>query len=320
MNGIFCISLDFEKYWGVHDVSNWQDQEMRMRQVEQVVLRLLKSFEWNQIQCSWATVGLLGLKDLNSIENQLNQLNVSYDNPVFYPGYHLAQLKNIPLDILTGHTEINAIINTEGQELASHTYTHYYSLEKGQTNADFLNDLNAMTAFGESLDHSFKSIIFPRNQVNPAHLKICAEHGYLAYRGNQNSPYWSNSDFGSESKTKKAKRYLDAYFDFGSTLPTKVQDLKADPLINIPATRFLRPSSGKNILEKKKIKVIKKEMEHAAKNGHVYHLWWHPHNFAENTNEHFDQLNAILNHFQDLKNRFGMESLNMSAIAAKISS
>ena len=59
-------------------------------------------------------------------------------------------------------------------------------------------------------------------------------------------------------------------------------------------------------------------MEEAARAGEVYHLWWHPHNFGNFPLENMEGLNRILNHYQYLKNKYGMESCTMSELTEKL--
>ena len=61
------------------------------------------------------------------------------------------------------------------------------------------------------------------------------------------------------------------------------------------------------------------EMEKAAKNGELYHLWWHPHNFSVNTAENISQVEKIISHYKELNSKYGFESLNMGEIAAYVS-
>ena len=57
-------------------------------------------------------------------------------------------------------------------------------------------------------------------------------------------------------------------------------------------------------------------MTHAAKNREMIHLWWHPHNFGKNITENFLFLNEIIDHYQFLNKKYGMESMNMREIAS----
>ena len=58
--GTLVISLDFEMFWGMADVSaasNLASSASSMRRVHEVVPRLLKLFETYGVHATWATVG-----------------------------------------------------------------------------------------------------------------------------------------------------------------------------------------------------------------------------------------------------------------------
>ena len=65
-------------------------------------------------------------------------------------------------------------------------------------------------------------------------------------------------------------------------------------------------------------KRILNEMTMAAKNNAYYHLWWHPENFGTHPNECMHELQQIANHFHQLKNKYGMESLTMEETTQRI--
>ena len=68
-------------------------------------------------------------------------------------------------------------------------------------------------------------------------------------------------------------------------------------------------------MEGLKIRRIKKQMLHAAKNGLVFHLWWHPHNIGVFTDFHLKQLEEIFSYYQKLHDQYGMVSFNMEEAA-----
>jgi hypothetical protein len=108
-------------------------------------------------------------------------------------------------------------------------------------------------------------------------------------------------------------RFADTYFNItghhGHHLPACAE------MINIPASRFLRPYSKKlKMLEGLKFNRIRKSMEHAATNGLIYQLWWHPHNFGNYTEENFKFLEKVLMLFSNLKKEEKMKSLNLNEI------
>ena len=53
----------------------------------------------------------------------------------------------------------------------------------------------------------------------------------------------------------------------------------------------------------------------AAKNNMIYHLWWHPHNFAADVEENFLMLEKILQHYSKLNKQYNFTSLTMKEVA-----
>ena len=58
------------------------------------------------------------------------------------------------------------------------------------------------------------------------------------------------------------------------------------------------------------------DMTYAAEHGALYHLWWHPHNFGAHLEENMSLLRRILGHFQIMRERCGMKSMNMAEITS----
>jgi hypothetical protein len=86
-------------------------------------------------------------------------------------------------------------------------------------------------------------------------------------------------------------------------------------IINIPASRFLRPYHPKfKLFEGLKFNRIKSGLEFAAQHGLIYQLWWHPHNFGKYMDENFNFLEKLLIAYQGLNKKQKMESLNLEEI------
>ena len=56
------------------------------------------------------------------------------------------------------------------------------------------------------------------------------------------------------------------------------------------------------------------DLSYAAERGLVYHLWWHPHNFGAHLDKNMSLLRRILDHFRSMRQRYGMQSMNMGEI------
>jgi len=315
VKGAFVISLDFELHWG--SVEKWDLDKKKVyfdntRKSIPLVLDLLTRYD---VHATWATVGFLFAKN----KKQLLSL-CPKEVPVYKKEY--ISTYNLINNNKIGNNEeedpyhyasslISKIVDTPNQEIATHTFSHYYCNEDGQNETQFNADLKAAqniakTNFGIQL----KSLVFPRNQFNADYLNIAKQNGITVVRSNPNVWFWKN-----QSNISSLLRAIDTIMPISSTLTINRNKLKNNRILVLPSSRFFRPYSKKEkLIQKIKLNRILSEMTFAAKNNKIYHLWWHPHNFGYNTLLNLNQLEKILNHFTFLKNKYKMESLNMLEI------
>jgi hypothetical protein len=311
------ISLDFELHWGLHDHKTVADYRHNLEGERVAIEGMLRLFEQNDIAATWATVGLLFC---NGREEALAS------RPTLQPSYTDRRLNPYPLLARCGDSEaedgfhfapsvIDAICSVRRQEMATHTFSHYCCLEDGQTSEQFRADLQAAKKVARKRGIDLRSIVFPRNQCSAEHLQVCADEGIAYFRGNQDSRFNSPVSTAQETAWRRAARLADAYVPLAGRPEAKVS--RQAQLINIPASRFLRPiMSVGEALEPLRLRRILHEMRSVAQSGGVYHLWWHPHNFGKNVEKHLTLLEAILGQFRLLQHTFGMESSSMSECGA----
>lgn len=310
--GIFTISLDFELFWGVRDHRTLENYGSNISNVHQVVPRLLALFEKYDVHCTWATVGLLFFNDKKEILSHLpsslpDYLQKEYD-PYSYikqneleSVYHFAPLL------------IEKIRKTRGQEIGTHTFCHFYTLERNTTTEQFRSDLQGAIRIAKEKGVEIRSIVFPRNQYSDEHIKVCLEEGILIYRGNESSGAYKPVSRENENYSRRAVRFADAYINVTGhhchPVPAK------GAIINIPASRFLRPYSPKlKMFDGLKLNRIKQGIKFAAKHGLIYQLWWHPHNFGKYTDENFKFLEEVLKFYHQLSKEGKIESQNLMEI------
>lgn len=311
--GRFIISLDFELFWGVSDSKKISDYDQNLLNSNMVVENLLKLFEKFNIEATWAIVGFLYFRSLSNLKDFLSK------NFVKIPLYENQKLNNylliekfvdskIDSSLLFSNKILKKIISTKGQELASHTFSHMYTLENGINDLDFEQEMILMKKIFKKLDVELKSIVFPRNQYNTSCINICEKHELLAFRGNQENYIYKPST--NQSNIKRLIRLIDSYINisgFNSFTVDKQKTIK-----DIKASRFLRPYNSKfRYFEKLRLKRIKDEMLFSAVNKKNYHLWWHPHNFGANTSINFDFLIQIIEYYKELEKKYSFESVNM---------
>jgi hypothetical protein len=318
--GTLVVSLDFELHWGVRDSLGVDEYGANLHGAREVIPRLLERFAVAGVGATWATVGMLFCESRDDLAARKPARLPLYDDPRLSPYGDVEKLgaseEDDPLHFAP--SLIRQIAATPRQEVATHTFSHYYCLERGQTAADFEADLVAAVDVAGAAGVELRSIVFPRNQANPAYLPICAQHGLIAYRGNQAGRLHRPQPEHSTSKGQRALRLVDAYVPVSRPSARASAPSRAGGLVDVPASRFLRPrprSRALASLERLKLRRVFRELERAARTGGVYHLWWHPHNFGVDQEGHLAQLDAVLARFSHLRAERGMRSLTMAQLA-----
>ncbi|GAB4093949.1 polysaccharide deacetylase family protein [Flaviaesturariibacter terrae] len=321
-NGKLVISLDFELNWGVHDTLPLSTYGNNIKGVQTVIPRLLDLFGRYEVRATWGIVGFLFLESKADLLAHTPALLPGYDNPRLSPyGAYLDNVGNgFPEDPyhFSPHL-VRLILEHPEHEVGTHTYCHYYCLEPGQTAAQFEADLEMAIRVGAEKGVTITSLIFPRNQYNEEYLQICKKHGIITIRGNEKHWIYAADSASGQTKLRRSLRLLDSYLPVSGNHAFDPKELSPVLPVNIPASAFLRPFMPKLApLEGLRLKRIKNSMTHAAKNGLVYHLWWHPHNFGIHQDENFGFLEKILQHYRALQQQYGFGSITMSDLARSI--
>jgi len=316
-SGTLVVSLDLELYWGMRDVVSLNDYRQNLVGVRRAIAAILDLFTEYEIHASWASVGFLFFPSFEQLKNNLPQKQPSYIQQQLSPYQYI---KTVDLEseaeLHFAPDLIKLISQYPQQEIATHTFSHYYCLESGQTQAEFEADLQAAIAIAEKNKLDIQSLVFPRNQYNQTYLKTIADCGINCYRGNQNHAIYNDHDGDGDRPRKRILRLLDAYLNLtGHNCYSRSQLSQGHP-INIPASHFLRPYSKKlRHLDRLRLRRVTSGLEHAASHGKIYHLWWHPHNFGVNLAENLRFLEKILQFYKRLNRENQLQSLNMGEIA-----
>jgi len=319
--GVFAISLDFELYWGVRDKRALDSYRENLNGARRAIPDILDAFARYEVHATWATVGLLFLESRDELQLTKPKTLPDYTDKSLNPYPYVATIGNSEQDDPCHYAPslIKMIASYPGQEIGTHTFSHYYCLEQGQSLQTFRADLVAALAAAKSLGIELRSLVFPRNQCNPDYLDVCRELGITSYRGNARAWMYKAANSAEQSPLRRLARLGDAYFNLSGQNCYLHSELEGGIPIEIPASRFLRPASKVlSAIEPLRLRRIKSEMSYAARHGLIYHLWWHPHNFGANTDANMAFLSEILRHYQFLSHEFGMCSLNMGEIADQV--
>lgn len=318
--GALVISLDFELYWGMRDVRRIENYRETILGERLVVPALLKLFHEYQIHATWAIVGFMFCETREDLIRKSPSKKPRYTNQTLSPYPHLNHIGRDEQEDPFHYAPslIKLIASSAHQEVASHTFSHYYCLEKGQDIETFRDDLEAAKKVASKYKMNMESLVFPRNQFNGEYLSVCKELGFKAYRGNECSWIYRAKSRAHESLFRRGVRLLDAYVNISGHNCYSLEENPRDLPLNIPSSQFLRPvSSSRRLLEPLRMRRILSGLTHAAKSRLIYHLWWHPHNFGDQMEENLSFLKKILDHYANMKEIYGMESLNMGDLARR---
>lgn len=310
--GHFVISLDFEIFWGL---AGWNEKQLlsyqpRIEGAINALERITDTFKKYDIKCTIGFVGGIHHESVGDYLEAAPSMRPSYKEKIFSSyGLLLDQVKRGSFDkkLLFRPDAIKLLAENPLVELASHTFSHYYALEEGQTVEQFEADIQTSRSEASKHGIDLTSIIFPRNQIPKEYHQVCANCGFTHIRGNEESLLYKSETTPSKFDYKRILRLLDCYFNLTGHHTYKAP--RRGVLIDVTASRFLRPYSRTlRLLEPLKIKRIKDDIRYAAKHGEIYHLWWHPHNFGINTDESIKQLEDICKCYAEMHKKYGMDS------------
>lgn len=320
--GAFVISLDFELHWGVRDLYPVDGAYTpQLNGARTAIPKTLELFERYGIAATWATVGFLFAKDKTELEAFSPVQKPQYEDKNLDPYGEIIGANEAIDPLHYAGSLIEKIKNTPRQEIGTHTFSHYYALEPGQTAAAFAADLDSAKRIGAAYGIDIKSIIYPRNQLNPDYTQTMLDAGITVYRGNEPSWVYKASALGEQRLPQRAVRLADSYLPM---TPHNLGDWdklqEPSGLINVPSSRFLRPFNPKlAALEPLRLARIRDGMKLAAKTGRIFHLWWHPHNFGVQQDDNMTMLWQVLEAFKRYQKEYDMESLNMVEVAKRVS-
>jgi len=319
--GSLVISLDFELYWGLVDWRSLDSYAGNLRGVRTAAAGMLELFRSHEVHATWATVGFLFLDSMDELIARRPPILPGYANATMDPYAYAERVRDsVPRELHFAPDVIETIVATPGQELASHTFSHFYCLEAPSSLPAFRSDLEAAIEVArERFGIRLTSLVFPRNQYSPAHIRVAGELGITAYRGNPNVWTHTTRPRSGDTRLSRLARFADTYVPVHHDLSFQPTPSADGGPVDIRASRFLRPwTRGLRWADRLRVNRIRRELTAAAERKTSYHLWWHPHNFGLHPAENLAALSGILDTFVELRDRHGMRSLTMREAAESV--
>ena len=310
------VSLDFELFWGMQDQCELNEYEKNVLGGRRAIPDLLALFVRHGIHATWATVGFQFAESKTEAVRFFPEQLPSYSNERLsaYRCFDSIGEDEVSAPCYFAPSLIRLIANTPGQEVGSHTFSHFYCREKGQTPEQFRSDVKSAKAIASAHGYSLRSAVLPRNQCEPEYVGVLRDEGFVCYRDEENDWIHEKIRF---TPLKRMLRLLDVYFPLtgqGGYIPKN-----ENGIVDVTGSRMFKPYfKPLFFLEGLKIRRIKRQMLYSAKHGLTFHLWWHPHNIGVRTDYHLARLEEIFTYFDKLAKEYGMTSLNMGEAAALV--
>jgi peptidoglycan/xylan/chitin deacetylase (PgdA/CDA1 family) len=316
--GALVISLDFELHWGVRDKCP-VDGPYRENLIgaRTAIPRMLDLFEEFRIAATWATVGFLFAETRREREQFSPGIRPNYADPRLDAYAEVTGDDELSDPLHYAGSLIRQINARDRQEIATHTFSHYYGLELGETRDAFAADLRSAVAIARHHGIDVRSIVFPRNQFHPGYEDLLKQAGITSYRGNETNWMYRPRRRSQETLTVRAPRLLDHYVSLsGSKVVPWSEVLQLNGLCNVRSSMFLRPySERRRSFELARHRRIAGGIQAAAEQRGIFHLWWHPHNFGAQTDQNLEFLRRVLDVFAECRSKQGMQSLSMAGVA-----
>ena len=183
-----------------------------------------------------------------------------------------------------GENTIKEIKKVKHQEIASHSYSH-----------EIFTDIDEENAQKEIKGNKAKSFVFPRNKV--AYLQLLKKNGFICFRG----------------PDKTAHELLIP------RIPPVYKPHLIRGLVEIPGSMYFVSGRGFRKYIPKNLRFIKCKLgiDHAIKKKCIFHIWFHPADFANDTVKLFNDFEKILE-YAAKKREFGLLKVkNMGQITSE---
>ena len=314
--GVLTISLDFELIWGTLDLfgpAKFRAACLREREV--VVDRLLALFEEFDTPATWCIVGHLFLESCETV-NGIKHPDIVRPEHRWCPTDWFAHDPggnelDEPLFFGRGLVDRIRACRTY-QEIGCHSFSHVIFGDDGCSRNTAESEIAECVRVASEIGVNLRSFAFPRNRVG--HLDILSRYGFKCYRGPE--PTWPET-IGLPLPLKRAARLLEVVT--ASTPPVVLPQKNEFGLWNIPGSAIYFPMHGVRRLVPMRLRVrrLLKGLNEAGRRRRIFHLWFHPTNFAEQTEAMFEGLRRILLRAAELRERGQLEILTMSQIAER---
>ena len=308
--GLLVVSIDLELAWGTCDRPLAPAQRRALVRERAIVPRLLRSFAEFDVRATWAVVGHLLLE---ACPRRGGRLHPEIPEPGV-PGksewfrHHPAG----PDPLWFGRDVVEQIRRARpAQEIGSHSFCHLPYAEGRTSGAAVRADIVEARRCHQAAGLPFESFVFPRNVVG--FRRLLAAAGIRVYRGRR--PTWHDA-----IAVPRVRRLLDLLAFLATRPPTVCPAVDGAGLVDVPASMLLYSRRGPARLLRPGRVVTRaaRALDRAAARGEIFHLWFHPANFAHRPVEQFAVLDGILAHAARLRAAGRLDNATLAEVGRAV--
>ena len=311
--GVFTISIDFELIWGTLDLFG-TEQFRKACEVEReiVIDRLLELFSEFNVSATWCVLGHLFLDrcapEAGRKHAEIVRPTHDWHQKDWFVNDPCGNEKSSPL--FFGRTLIERIKSwPTPQEIGCHSFSHVIFGDAGCSRETAKSEIAACVRAARELGIDMRSFAFPRNEVG--HLEVLKQYGFECYRGPE--PQWSEGT--NWPPILNRLRHVWDVVTAAKPL-TVLPEYTEAQIWNIPGSMIYFPMHGlrRYIPVSRRVKRAIKGLNAAVEERRIFHLWFHPTNFADQTEAMFGGLRQILERASLLQERGEMRISPMSGV------
>lgn len=277
--GVFCVSVDLELLWG-----------RRNRKEMDLFIPLIKDEN-----------GLTG------VISSLLSLFKKYSMPATWAIVGKIFIKSDEKDshLWSGTNLISLIREDPSQEIACHSYTHPEFDQIPESQAE--EELKKCVEIASKNKIRLSSFVYPRNKIKYLHL--LKKYSFNCYRGDTINYLEFSNPF------KDIFKIISMLI-----IPKTAKISREEGLINIPGTMYFFSTRGLRGYAPYGIKYwkAKKSIDRAISKKQLFHLWFHPVDFAKDKKRQLKELEKILIYASQKQSQGLLETKNMKQISDNI--
>lgn len=221
-------------------------------------------------------------KEERKIIKKLLSMFMRYNVPTTWAV--VGKLKEKGNDLWSGIDILNWIKKDKIHEIASHTYSH-----------EIMTEISSDEAEKEIKKNKSKSFVFPRNKIK--HIKLLKKYGFISYRDEDKSKY--------ELLIPRIP-------------PTGKAEIRGG-IVKIPSSMYFVSARGFRRYIPYNLRFVKSKlgMDKAINKGEIFHIWFHPADFVDNSKNLFSEMEKILVYANKKRREGKMDIMTMGDIARK---